>query len=76
MAKKQTRRSISIKGTTYRRLATLCERNGRSVSNYIEELIEPWIIGIDDPGTPPKPKKPEPEPEPNPEDIASGIFSF
>lgn len=40
MGKKQTRRSISVKGTTYHRLRRFCDLNGVSVSGYIETLID------------------------------------
>jgi len=37
--KVQTRRSISVKGTTYRRLKEHCDAQGRAVSNWLEEAI-------------------------------------
>ena len=39
MAKRQTRRSISVKGITYQRLKDYCEACGLSVSGYLEEII-------------------------------------
>lgn len=39
MGKRQTRRSISVKGITYRRLKEYCDANGKSVSGYLEEII-------------------------------------
>ena len=39
MAKRQTRRSISVKGITYQRLKDFCDTNGLSVSGYLEEII-------------------------------------
>lgn len=39
MAKKTTRRSASLKGTTYYRLRKYCGENGLSVSGYLETLI-------------------------------------
>lgn len=59
MAKKQSRRSISVAGSTYRRLAVVCEREGRSVSGRLEELIAPPIEGVEDPnpGATYEPKK-------------------
>jgi hypothetical protein len=39
MAKRQTRRSISVKGITYQRLKDYCESTGLSVSGYLEEII-------------------------------------
>lgn len=40
MAKRQTRRSISVKGITYQRLKDHCDATGVSVSSYLEELLE------------------------------------
>jgi hypothetical protein len=39
MAKRQTRRSISVKGITYQRLKNFCEAQGLSVSGYLEDII-------------------------------------
>ncbi|MBL9107125.1 MAG: hypothetical protein JNL82_39875 [Myxococcales bacterium] len=39
MAKRQTRRSISVKGITYQRLKDFCESSGLSVSGYLEDII-------------------------------------
>jgi len=39
MAKKQTRRSVSIRGTTYDRIRQHCERNGVSMSEFVEEQV-------------------------------------
>jgi hypothetical protein len=39
MAKRQTRRSISVKGITYQRLKDYCDAQGKSVSGYLEEII-------------------------------------
>jgi len=39
MAKRQTRRSISVKGVTYERLKEHCEATGASVSGWLEEVI-------------------------------------
>ena len=39
MGKKQTRRSISLKGPFYQRVKDHCEAEGRSVSGYLEEII-------------------------------------
>ncbi len=37
--KRQTRRSISIKGLTYQRLQVWCDANERSMSGVLEEII-------------------------------------
>jgi predicted CopG family antitoxin len=39
MAKRQTRRTISVKGTTYRYLQRLRDSSGEPTSAYIERLI-------------------------------------
>jgi hypothetical protein len=39
MAKRQTRRSVSIKGATYLRAKALAAKNADSVSNLLERLI-------------------------------------
>ncbi|MEE9382413.1 MAG: hypothetical protein V3V08_03250 [Nannocystaceae bacterium] len=39
MAKRQTRRSISVRGVTYQRLKNFCDAEGLSVSGYLEEII-------------------------------------
>lgn len=39
MAKRQTRRSVSLRGLTYQRLADYCAALGMSASGYLEELI-------------------------------------
>ena len=39
MAKRQTRRSISVKGITYQRLKDYCDTHDLSVSGYLEEII-------------------------------------
>jgi hypothetical protein len=50
MSKRQTRRSISIMGKTYRRLQAKCIREGVSISGWLEKTIAPHIAGIEDPG--------------------------
>jgi hypothetical protein len=39
MASKQTRRSISVRGTTYAALRDYCEGHDRSMSDVVEELL-------------------------------------
>ena len=39
MAKKQTRRSVSIRGSTYDQIRKYCERNGLSMSTFVETQI-------------------------------------
>ena len=39
MSKKQTRRSISVRGTTYEALRNYCELHDRSMSDLVEEKL-------------------------------------
>ena len=79
MAKRQTRRSISVKGITYQRLKNFCEDNGVSVSGYLEQIIADKL----DAQNVPVPEKVEPRPtaapkaaEPDQPSIVSQHFTF
>jgi hypothetical protein len=43
MAKKQTRRSISVSRTTYERLKAFCEVNGISMSQFVESRVGDYL---------------------------------
>jgi hypothetical protein len=43
MAKKQTRRSISVSKTTYERLRAYCETNGISMSQFVESRVGDYL---------------------------------
>lgn len=43
MAKKQTRRSISVSRTTYERLKSYCETNGISMSQFVERRVGDYL---------------------------------
>ena len=58
MAKRQTRRSISVKGITYQRLKNFCEDQNLSVSGYLEEIIASRL----DEANVPVPEKVDPRP--------------
>ncbi|MBL4686259.1 MAG: hypothetical protein JKY37_16820 [Nannocystaceae bacterium] len=58
MAKRQTRRSISVKGITYQRLKNFCEDSGVSVSGYLEQIIADQL----DAQNVPVPEKVDPRP--------------
>jgi hypothetical protein len=58
MAKRQTRRSISVKGLTYQRLKNFCEDTGLSVSGYLEQIIADKL----DAQNVPVPEKVDPRP--------------
>ncbi len=77
MAKRQTRRSISVKGITYQRLKNFCESQGMSVSGYLEDIIASRL----DEANVPVPEKVEPRPEPSTkapheDEIISQHFTF
>jgi hypothetical protein len=66
MAKKQTRRSISVSRTTYERLKAFCETNHISMSQLVETRVNdflgpndaasrPEAAGLTIPGTVPRP---------------------
>lgn len=70
MAKKQTRRSISVSRTTYERLKAFCETNNISMSQLVETrvndflgndvLVSPPVTGTMLPASPPRPLVPRP----------------
>ncbi len=43
MAKKQTRRSISVSRTTYERLKSFCETNNISMSQFVEARVGDFL---------------------------------
>jgi len=43
MAKKQTRRSISVSRTTYEKLKSFCETNGISMSQFVESRVGDFL---------------------------------
>ena len=43
MAKKQTRRSVSIRGVTYDQIRKYCERHEMSMSEFVEERISTFF---------------------------------
>jgi hypothetical protein len=43
MAKKQTRRSISVSRATYERLKSYCETNGMSMSQFVETRVGDFL---------------------------------
>ncbi|RMH38418.1 MAG: hypothetical protein D6689_19665 [Deltaproteobacteria bacterium] len=43
MAKKQTRRSISVSKTTYERLRAYCETNNISMSQFVEQRVGDFL---------------------------------
>ena len=49
MAKKQTRRSISVSRATYERLKSYCETNGISMSQFVERRVGDYLGRTDIP---------------------------
>lgn len=47
MAKKQTRRSISVSRGTYERLKAYCETNGISMSQFVETRVGDFLGRLD-----------------------------
>jgi len=43
MAKKQTRRSVSIRGSTYDQIRKYCERHSISMSEFVEDRISTFF---------------------------------
>lgn len=54
MPPEKKRRTVSTTGDRYRRFQVLAEREGKSVSNKLQEIIDPLIAGIPDPGVRPR----------------------
>ena len=52
MAKKQTRRSISVSRTTYERLKAFCETNNISMSQLVETRVNDFLGPSDLAGAP------------------------
>lgn len=79
MAKRQTRRSISVKGITYQRLKNFCETQNMSVSGYLEDII---AARLDEANVPvpekvePRPEQPAVKPPHEADDIISQHFTF
>lgn len=69
MAKKQTRRSISVSRVTYDRLKTFCENNHISMS----QLVETRVSDITGPGAPSKPSTPALRPTTRPRTKAGEV---
>ncbi len=76
MAKRQTRRSISVKGITYQRLKDYCEACGLSVSGYLEEIIAEKLDAAGVPVPTVVKQRPQPKLNSNPDEIVSQHFTF
>jgi hypothetical protein len=60
MAKKQTRRSISVSRTTYERLKAFCESNNISMSQFVETRVGDFLGQNETPTTSIIPTTPRP----------------
>lgn len=69
MAKKQTRRSVSLSKLTYDRLRTYCETNGLSMSEFVETRIGDFLGR-------PRAKAARPEEDQVAKKVADKIFTF
>jgi hypothetical protein len=67
MAKKQTRRSVSLSRTTYERLKAFCELNDVSMSEFVETRIGDFLG---------RPRKAASSDEPAAKKAADRIFTF
>jgi hypothetical protein len=67
MAKKQTRRSISVSRTTYERLKAFCEANNISMSQLVETRVNDFLGE----GTTTITPRPAPSPAPRPAPTSS-----
>lgn len=76
MAKRQTRRSISVMGVTYARLHNYTQRVGKSVSGLLEELIAAKLDAEGEPMVTREQVRAPVKRDPEMDDLASGIFTF
>ena len=76
MAKRQTRRSISVKGITYQRLKDYCDATGCSVSGYLEEIIAEKLDAAGVPVPTVLKARPERKADTQTEEIVSQHFTF
>ena len=70
MAKKQTRRSVSLNRSTYDRLRTYCETNGLSMSEFVETRIGDYL------GRPRSKPGARPDEDTAAKKVADKIFTF
>jgi hypothetical protein len=77
MAKKQTRRSISVSRTTYERLKAFCEANNISMSQLVETRVNDFLGEGGAPAPAPTtsilPSTPRPAPAPRPSGFGSSV---
>jgi len=79
MAKRQTRRALSIKGLTYQWIKDYCDQEERSVAGFVEEIVKEKMteLGIPKPTIlMPRPEAPKVHKTPEPEEIPPAHFTF
>ncbi|MFH1130279.1 MAG: hypothetical protein V1754_03025 [Pseudomonadota bacterium] len=72
MAKKQTRRSVSVRGSTYAQIRGYCDMHGISMSEFVEARIATFFgngVKINSPA--PSPKTPKERPFSEEEKLSS-----
>ena len=81
MAKKQTRRSISIRGLLYQRLSSYADNAERSRSDIVEKLVIEFLNGVGQPEETvlkprvPRPRRVDKDPQAE-EDSGPACFTF
>ena len=78
MAKKQTRRSISVSRTTYEKLKAFCEASGVSMSQFVETRVGDFLgsgEAVEIAAPPTKPVAPPPAPRPVPMTAMAARFA-
>jgi hypothetical protein len=75
MAKKQTRRSISVSRDTYNRLKSYCETNGVSMSQFVETRVGDFLGRTPEMGEQPSEPRSEVK-DPDVKLTADQIFTF
>ena len=79
MAKKQTRRSISVSRETYERLKAYCETNGISMSQFVERRVGDFLgatSGFSDLGPAPARRERPGHEDDESQRLADQIFTF
>ena len=77
MAKKQTRRSVSIRGSTYELIQQYCKQNDQSMSEFVEERIAAFF-GTDEDDDSDSKEKPKNKPRLSVNELqdAARFFTF
>ena len=76
MAKKQTRRSVSLSRMTYERLKAFCELNDVSMSEFVETRIGDFLGRPRTNAKQPGQQLPAPTSDEVPRQHGGGIFTF